>query len=534
MLLALVMTVAPAMEVKATDKVTEPGAVYNPNDSNTDDTGTIRITDVTEGNTFKVYKIIDITYNSGDNTVSYEWATDVSQYVKDDNSNRVSVENFAKADEEIRQKLLSAIPAAIKSGALNDLQYGNTLTATGNDNEDSAETDAVVEMNNVAIGGYLVIPTSSTDVYQMMLSIIQPKVIDGVYKTVSQEIVAKKEPINIDKTVNDTTIGDIQKLTYTIVADVPTYDAGATYKTFAIGDKIDQELIIDMNTMKVYGVEDDDSETLLTTKTDYTQTTQNANLNNDVGAADKYKNQTFVLDFTYDNIKTYSKIKVIYDVTLKVDEDTAGEHNNNVILKYSHYPFTDGNVAYDEADVTIKSYKIEVTKTDDNTASPTKLTGAKFDVYLKVADDGNATSDTLTTLKIYGKNAGDIKINTDGFKSVPQLPNGSYIKVGSLIEDTGKSIYTIDGLAAGTYYLVETVAPNGYTLPSEAFEVIFSDATATDSDYIIEKTITNSSGFTLPETGGTGTVIFTVAGVSLMLVAVIAFFLLRKREVSKK
>ena len=134
MLLALVMTVAPAMEVKAVDIVTEPGDVYNPNDSNTNDTGKIRITNVTEGNTFKVYKIIDITYNSGDNTVSYEWATGVSQYVTDDNSNRVSVENFAKADKETRQKLLSAIPAAIKSGELNGLQYDDTLTATGDDN----------------------------------------------------------------------------------------------------------------------------------------------------------------------------------------------------------------------------------------------------------------------------------------------------------------------------------------------------------------------------------------------------------------
>ena len=85
----------------------------------------------------------------------------------------------------------------------------------------------------------------------------------------------------------------------------------------------------------------------------------------------------------------------------------------------------------------------------------------------------------------------------------------------------------IYGLAYGTYYILETKAPSGYNLLAEPVAVEI------DADSHLEEQIVKvyNTKFLLPETGGTGTGIFTAFGVVFMGGAfVLSLCCLKKKE----
>ena len=104
-----------------------------------------------------------------------------------------------------------------------------------------------------------------------------------------------------------------------------------------------------------------------------------------------------------------------------------------------------------------------------------------------------------------------------------------------LVSD-GQGKFEITGLAYGKYYLQETQAPKGYALNEVRyeFEVKKGSYSATtggvtyeSNDPVSDTTVggaqrVNNKKVTIPQTGGIGTVIFTVVGVVLMAGAVIA------------
>ncbi|HEL2028863.1 TPA: isopeptide-forming domain-containing fimbrial protein, partial [Streptococcus suis] len=90
--------------------------------------------------------------------------------------------------------------------------------------------------------------------------------------------------------------------------------------------------------------------------------------------------------------------------------------------------------------------------------------------------------------------------------------------------------FEVKGLKAGQYELVETKAPEGYALPSSTipFEVkqgSWTDKTPQKS--IEDHTQIRNKKVTIPQTGGIGTLVFTVVGLSTM---VFAFIAMKKRQ----
>lgn len=84
-----------------------------------------------------------------------------------------------------------------------------------------------------------------------------------------------------------------------------------------------------------------------------------------------------------------------------------------------------------------------------------------------------------------------------------------------------------NGTASTTYYLKETVEPEGYILPTGliAFEVnqtsYYADPTAVELVSAEPQVVNNQMNPSIPQTGGMGSLIFVAAGLAIMAVAVI-------------
>ncbi|WP_341828675.1 SpaA isopeptide-forming pilin-related protein [Trueperella pyogenes] len=104
---------------------------------------------------------------------------------------------------------------------------------------------------------------------------------------------------------------------------------------------------------------------------------------------------------------------------------------------------------------------------------------------------------------------------------------------GVVVDKDKPSRFTSKGLVAGTYWLVETVAPNGHVLMAEPvqFQLTFdgikimsttTNATVSENDKFNLRVVDQTAG-ELPKSGGNGHMPFIVAGVLLVLIGTIGY-----------
>lgn len=160
---------------------------------------------------------------------------------------------------------------------------------------------------------------------------------------------------------------------------------------------------------------------------------------------------------------------------------------------------------------------IEIDKVD---TEKKPLSGATFAVYRRANQDELANAEVV------------IYENTK-IKMIPVQFYAGYTEKDGEISPTGSLVSSIESkgetmricLPYGTYYLVETKAPDGYNQLSSAIEIVIGpDSYSNNSKIVIE----NSSGTQLPETGGIGTGVFTLVG--LLCMAGSAIVICKKKE----
>lgn len=530
-----------------------------------------------EGNTYSAYKLFDVTYNEDLTAYSYTIADEFT--------------GFAYTTEEGKEVTGDELVAHLgtltdKSEALNDFSKAvnkyitsNDITAAGSKTAGVGDTEVTIVLDDA--GYYVVAGTATNESGQTVtalcaLTTTNPTAdvkLKADAPTMDKEIVTENGAAD----ANNAAIGD--KVEYKLTSKVPDM-AGYNKYFYVLNDTLsegltfndDVRITIDGNALaeNAYFVTmDTDANTVEIVLRDFIQY---------AGQAGK------------ELVITYSAT-----INEKAAIGNTG-NTNTVELTYSNNPNFDYQGSGDPSDPedpgndkpgedeptgetpesTVITYvtAIQLTKVD---AKGNTLTGAEFSIegtkLNKVIVTGQVfvESEDGTWYKLKNKTYTDVAptsetedkyedTNTKYEKKTEQTVEVTEetVSANAFVDESGVLKFT--GLAEGEYIITEIVAPDGFNIlkapikvtitctePADVadvnaaaewkFTIDWNDGNGpgeaqTAATGIIELDVENLTGAELPETGGIGTTIFTVAGIILMLGAVV--LLVTKRKMSAK
>lgn len=462
--------------------------------------GKITITNAIPGQTYKIYKILELESFSGKPTITpvptgaaagnyaYKVATgwddfitsaktsegnDGKLYLIKDASGYVTWNSEVNSENHIKEFAKKALTYATT--------HSSSITAITPTSGDNTNT---VTFENISLGYYLVDSSAGT--------------LCSLNTTATDVIIEEKNSLpSVEKKVkkgsgweknNTASIGDKVEFQTTI-----TVQPGA--QNYVLHDKMGAGLTLEDNSVNVVKSTDKGEETF----TEYTIKKSNDQSSGIIDGC------TFeiTLNPTYcDTVTTSENIVVTYSAILNKDAavgKTDDEKNqNDTWLSYGD------NGTTTHSTTKTKTYSIPVFK---YTGTNTPLAGATF--TLSKNTDGTQpislikTSEESATEETY-------RVATTGeTKTVTEVTT----------KDSGK--FTIEGLSAGTYYLTETKQPAGYNKLSAPITVVIDEngTITVGSETVEEVKVLNNTGTILPTTGGNGTSLIYFLGAVLALVS---------------
>ena len=462
--------------------------------------GTITVTNAGTTEAFMAYKVLNVTVDGSGNytyTPTTAWSSVVRAYAAA-NPTQLTVDS---SDHVVKH-------AAFKPSQFAD--YLKTNMPGGASPE--AFTGTPPKTGSIADGYYLVV--SSVDNFTTMQDIASlVTVYDG-----NVEIINKND-FPFEKVVDDSSPEVGQTVNYTIEGKVPALIGDYSAYMYKVTDTMSAGLTFRKDvTVKIGGVDVD-----LTTVTSAPA----------AGNQIQYSDDGFVLYLDLAGRTAGDEIEISYSAVVN-ENAVAVVSENNAELVYSNDP-TDSSITEtktDDADV--YTSKIVVDKFE-NGAPTVKLADAEFVLY----KTENATNyyyyyDNVNK-KVEWVAAGDLVDSTNTPVTDPK-DAANITKV--VTNASGAAEFA--GLEDGTYYLLETAAPTGYVPLTAPVAVVVDGHTAPDAldaaaaAVILTKTaeVANTPGTILPSTGGIGTTIFYILGVTAMLAAG-AVIIVRKRETAE-
>ena len=456
-------------------------------------TGKITINPANAGETYNVYKILTLqSYDKGKGLYSYvkngdQWDKFIDSAVTDgyltiNDDGYVEFVDAKKTEKDYREFAQKALAYAKNNN--------NNVTATQTVTPGAGATTATID--KLDLGYYLV---GSTVGALCSLDTTNPEVTvsdKNAAPTVEKKIAKDGHTDNLVPN-NSANIGE--QVVYQTTINVKP---GA--KNYVLHDTMDSHLDYD-------GI-------LQAHLSDGTNLT-NGDYVEQKGPADKC---TFDISFTdvfYNKYRskiddgTITKIIFQYSATVKDDAVVKEEMKNTTHLTYG-----DNNTTTEDSETITKTFGIPVFKYTKNDQA---LAGAEF----MLSTDPNCTDESKTL---------EFTLNNDTNK-YRFAAHGGNATLTSL--DNGR--IDIEGLKAGTYYLKETKAPDGYNLLKtiQTIEIgkdgsIKLNGTAITDDVKVK----NNSGIELPSTGGMGTTLIYLAGIVLVVLS--GYVLISKRRASTK
>lgn len=459
------------------------------------------------GQTINLYKLFDVT-ESG-TTESKNYAYTVNETYK---KTLATVLNIAETSKD--EDFAAAVTKLGSDNATGVQNFANTFTtkaleeklaATATSGKITEENKTSYTFNNLAAGYYLVYVTGGKEIQSSLVTV------DATTDTVN----LKTEAPSIEKTADKTTVNIGDVVTYTVKGSIPDTTGYDEY-VYKIHDELTNGLDFvndangaalgaDATTVNVTVAFTDNSLTAggTTPTTATLDTANNRKMSLDLSAwvRDNQTNKGKEFTVTY-----YAKVNANAVVIEK----------NNAQLEYGNNPKETTKTTPSEAKT--PTYPLDILKKEKT--SKKELAGAKFSLY-KTETDAKAGTNAITVSGSDGKYVVDPTSKNTVFESVASIEGKDY------------NLH-VNGLAAGTYWLVETEAPAGYNKLTAPIKIeitksadtevnnwtISKDGTAED-DKIID--IENSTGSLLPSTGGMGTIIFAVIAAILVLGVAVSF-----------
>ena len=508
----------------------------------------------TEGNTVTAtaYQVISVNYDYDvdvPKNPEFTWVEAVRPWVNSGYSAYINGTDGFVTESFNNETVPAETMKAFADAMANAIRKGDISTQAAKTGTSSSDS---LQLTDLDMGAYLILLEGGTKIYEPVFVSIVPTWNEGSssweLNNLSQSATVKSQALTLTKTVYDkdnlttpltedeyqagiagtskyaqVSIGDT--VTYMLVANVPDYPANATATGYQISDDLPSGMTLNNASVQVYGMAtgslNTEAGTLLTAGTGeaYTLTTTDA-----TRPGTGTTSVDFNLEFDYSKIKNYDKIRVVYTATANSNIYVVGQNSNTTgnqntaYLDYNNNPYEVTPISWKNAEdtATVYTYGIKVNKVDDEGQA---LSGAKFTL------SANANGDT--PIGFVGSNATYCKATSDetGVTEIEVDSNG---------------LLTLSGLDAGTYYLTETKAPGGYNKLSAPILVEIKDlkngiadaepkgpngkpeytpansAETEANDGYVPLTVVNSKGFTLPSTGGMGTVLFTTIGIVLM------------------
>lgn len=466
------------------------------------------------GQTISLYKLFDVTTSGSGENQNYAYTVNTATDYKDAIKSALGTSFTGTTDVEYAEavKTLGEDKSAPVQKFANDfteyaLKNGTTVKATKTSGKITGKNTTSFVFNGLDKGYYLVYVTGGKKIQSSLVTV------DGE-TTVS----LKTEAPSITKTADKDTVSIGQVVKYTVTGSVPdttgyfeyvykihdTLSDGLDFVKNANGDALDNANEVNVKVVFTAEGTTDPSTAPTTATLDTTKKKMSLDLSEWVRANQANKGKEFTVTY-------YAK----------VNKDAVVTEKNKATLEYGNKPGETTTTTPSEAKT--PTYPLDINKIKAGTTDD-RLAGAKFSLYNSKSD---ATSGT-NAIKVTGSN-GNYVVD-------PTSENTVFESVAS-IEGQGYNLH-VNGLAEGTYYLVETKAPDGFNKLTAPIKVTIkktgdtewtiSKGDTKEEDKIID--VENSTGSLLPSTGGMGTIAFAVVAAILVFGVAVSFIRDKKRE----